>query len=304
MDSNTTSDSMAIPKEYILAAISAISILLAAFIIWQGLGGIASAIKENTQFQQNMWNEQLNMVKQLNPLNQNEVNQQPSNQAPSNQVQQQNQLQQQTQIPKVDLKIDSRPIRGDKNAPLTLVSYEEFVCPFCNRNYPVLKSLENKYKNNLNFIHMNFIVHEQAYVSSRAVECAGDQGKYYEMFDKIFESNGQDAYEPGLIKIGQQLGLDMNKFISCFNSSTKDKILSDQMQAGRELGVGGTPSFVIFQKVKDPKVLANLQKVANDLVKKYGTEANVIEVSGKGYGVFFVGALPEDAFDQVIKAFS
>ena len=293
MESGSTGTNI-ISEKYMLPLALIFAALFISISMYVGLDNVANAIKENTSFQKQIWNEQTNILKQ------EEKGQQQNE--PS--LQQQNQQQQQTQIAKINLKLDSRPIKGDKNSKVVLVGYEEFLCPFCIRNYQVLKNLENKYKDRMSFIHMNFIVHEEARISSRGVECAGDQGKYYEMFDKIFESQGRKVDYKGLLELAEELKLDVEKFSICINSSDKDKTLDEQMQAGRELGVRGTPSFVIFQNVKNPAVLEKLKTIANDLVSKYGTEARVIEVAGKGYGVFFVGALPQESFEQIINALS
>ncbi|MEM3362068.1 MAG: DsbA family protein [Candidatus Anstonellaceae archaeon] len=284
-------------SSYILGISLVIGFLILGLFNYFGFSLISQAIEQGNKIQQ----ESLEMQKEIFQLQKKYMGGLENLPQPQ---QDQNELKQEQQvIQKVDLKISDRPIRGDKNAPLTLVSYEEFQCPFCIRNFAVLKNLEQKYSSKLNFVHMNFIVHDSAKLSSVAVECAGDQQKYYEMFDKIFSGGYNATFEEPLKEIAKELELDMEKFESCLKGNSKDNTINQQIQAGRELGVSGTPSFVIFQNQKNEKSKQNLQKIAEQITSSYRTEARVIEVSGKGYGLFFVGALPQQVFEQIIESF-
>ncbi|MCX8163328.1 MAG: DsbA family protein [Candidatus Micrarchaeota archaeon] len=287
---------------YILASSLIIGFLILGLFGYFGFDGITQALKESNAIQK----ENLELQKEIFDLQKKYAGlldqQTQANEGKTGQnLEQKEQVKQ--QIEKIDLKLQKRPIKGDPNAPITLVSYEEFQCPFCIRNYAVLKNLEKKYGVKLNFVHMNFIVHESAKLSAVAVECAGEQGKYYEMFDKIFEGGYNNTFEEPLKNIAKELGLDTKKFETCLKGTTKDATLQEQQNAGRELGVAGTPSFVIFQNKKNEKSKENLQKIAQQIISSYGTEAKVIEVENKGYGIFFVGALPQEAFEQVINGF-
>jgi protein-disulfide isomerase len=110
------------------------------------------------------------------------------------------------------------------------------------RVQPTMAQLEKDYAGKVNFVHMNYIVHPTAKPAHVATECAGDQGKYWEMHNQIFATQKTDA--ASLRTMAQGFGIDMAKYDACLLAG-KDATLGAQQAVGSSIGVSGTPSFVI-----------------------------------------------------------
>jgi len=141
-------------------------------------------------------------------------------------------------------------IEGDPNAPVTIVEWSDFECPFCERFYTqtygdILKNYVDTGKAKIVFKEFPLTsLHPDAMPAAIAAECAGNQGKFFEMHNKLFENQqslGTDNYK----KWAAELGLDTAKFNSCYdNKETQAKIQADQIE-GEKLGIRGTPGFII-----------------------------------------------------------
>lgn len=137
----------------------------------------------------------------------------------------------------------SRPYIGAKDAKVTVIEFSEFPCPFCSRVQPTIEQLLHDYGDDLNLVHMNFIVHpDQAVPASTAVECAGDQDKYFLMHKNIFESKA--LQKDDLRQVAEEIGLDMDEYDACISKGKQDE-LSMQQALGSKKGIRGTPSFLI-----------------------------------------------------------
>ena len=145
---------------------------------------------------------------------------------------------------------DKDHIRGDKNAPVTLIEYSDFQCPFCERFTPTVDQVMADYKGKVRLVYRHFPLsfHPEAEPAAEASECANEQGKFWEYHDKLFanqESLGT-AYYPQLAK---ELGLNMTKFNDCLASDRMLAVVRAQYQGGATAGVNGTPgSFVVSKK--------------------------------------------------------
>lgn len=209
---------------------------------------------------------------------------------------------------KINLDISTRAIKGAPTSGITIVEFSEFLCPYCSRAQSTMEQIKNTYGSKVNFAHVNYIVHApSANISSEAAECAGEQGKYWEMHDEIFNTSKTD--EAGVKELAAQLGLDETKFAECLSGTSQEEDLAAQQAVGSAIGIRGTPSFVIFSQKKNSADLADLSATAASIIKKYsdmGASVTVtpVEVSGKGYGIFLVGALPYEDFETVISSFN
>lgn len=142
---------------------------------------------------------------------------------------------------------DKDHIRGKKDAPVTLLEYGDFECPYCGQAYPVIQDLREKMGNTMRFVFRNFPlsqVHPYALHAAYAAEASGMQGKFWEMHDIIYEN--QDALtDEDLMKYAEELDLDIQQFVSDFDSDAiSEKVQSDFMSGVRS-GVNGTPTFFI-----------------------------------------------------------
>lgn len=145
-------------------------------------------------------------------------------------------------------------VRGDKNAPLTLIEYSDFECPFCKRFHPTVLQVLEQYKGKVKvvFRHYPLSFHANAQKEAEATECAAELGgndAFWSFHDKIFErtnSNGYGFALDQLAPLAKEIGLNEAKFKSCLDSGKYASVVTDQMNAGAAAGVQGTPgSFLI-----------------------------------------------------------
>ncbi len=145
--------------------------------------------------------------------------------------------------------IDDDAVKGDKNAPVTIVEWSDFECPFCGRFYQqTLPSIQEKYikTGKVKFVYRDFPLefHAQAQKAAEASECAGEQNKFWEMHDKLFEkgvSGGLSSFK----QHAKDLGLDTKKFDDCLDTGKMASEVQKDLQDGSSAGVRGTPAFVI-----------------------------------------------------------
>lgn len=149
---------------------------------------------------------------------------------------------------KVNFQItDSDHIRGNKNAKIVLVEFSDFQCPFCARHHQTMKKLIEKYKDQVVWVWKHFpltSIHPYALKAALASECAGEQNKFWEYGDKLFENQSQfndQIFE----KIAQDLKLDVSKFNACFQSNKYLSKVQSDLAEGANAGVEGTPTTYV-----------------------------------------------------------
>ena len=138
-------------------------------------------------------------------------------------------------------------IRGDDDAPVTLVEYGDFECPFCGRAEPVVRQLLNEFGNDLRYVFRHLPlsdVHPRAQLAAEAAEAAGDQGAFWEMHDLLFDH--QDALEPkNLVEYARELGLDVDRFTEQLRRHEHAGRIASDVDDADLSGVSGTPTFFI-----------------------------------------------------------
>jgi protein-disulfide isomerase len=138
------------------------------------------------------------------------------------------------------------PFRGAENAKVTIVSFSDFQCPFCSRSEPTIQQLLKDYDGKIKYVFRNFPLsfHENAQKAAEASLCARDQGKFWEMHDKLFAN--QNALQVDKLKgYAVELGLNAATFNTCLDGGSKAAIVAADEQEGAGYGVQGTPSFFI-----------------------------------------------------------
>ena len=139
------------------------------------------------------------------------------------------------------------PVLGAANAPVTLIEFSDFQCPFCARVMPTLKKVKETYGDRVRIVWKDFpltSIHPQAFKAAEAAQCAREQGKFWELHDRLFAN--QQALQPDQLKQhAAAIGLDLEKFNACFDSSKYGERVQQQMSAGSQLGVQSTPSIFI-----------------------------------------------------------
>ncbi len=137
--------------------------------------------------------------------------------------------------------------QGPENAPLTLVEYGDYQCPYCRAAYPVVKEVQKALGKKLRFVFRNFPLtnaHPYALVAAEAAEAAALQGKFWEMHDIIYENQGMLEPE-ALLVWAREVGLDLAKFEAAIRKGDITKRIKEDRMSGISSGVNGTPCFFI-----------------------------------------------------------
>lgn len=162
-------------------------------------------------------------------------------------------------------------IRGNKNAKVTLIEYSDFECPFCARHISSIDQALKDFPNDVRFVYRHFPLsfHPEAQKAAEAFECAGKQGKAWEMHDEIFKANTAKQMSVAKWKeIAKNLRLDSGKFDKCLDSGETAAKIAQDMQEGTSAGVGGTPgTFVNGQLVEGAVPYATLKQIIEGKVK-------------------------------------
>lgn len=138
------------------------------------------------------------------------------------------------------------PVLGPATAPVTMVEFSDYQCPYCRRAQGAVEEVLGKYEGRIRFVHRDFPLdgHPQALPAARAARCADEQGKFWEYHRALLGSAG-DLSPEDLRARASTLGLDSGKFDSCLQSTRHDEFIKASIEDGARIGVTGTPSFFI-----------------------------------------------------------
>jgi protein-disulfide isomerase len=151
------------------------------------------------------------------------------------------------QPPVVQVDYDPGRVKGNADAPITIVEFADFQCPFCSSVQPILHDVLAKYKGKVKLAYLDFPlspIHPQAERAAEASRCALASGKYWEMHDAMFADQSK-LDETTLVKTAASLGIDQNSFESCLKSGKYKAVVQQDVQTGSQAGVNATPTFLI-----------------------------------------------------------
>ncbi len=169
----------------------------------------------------------------------------------------------------VDVVTDDDPSLGSLNAPLTIVEFADFACPYSQEVSYAIRRIAQTFGSTVRYIYRDFPlseVHPDAELAAEAGNCANEQDHFWEFHDKLF-ANQQDLSRTSLLRYAEQVGMSKQKFESCLNSGKFKGEVAEDLAAGEKAGVYGTPTFFF-----------NGHKVE--------------------------GAIPENVLNQIVAAFS
>ena len=177
------------------------------------------------------------------------------------------------QAPIVQFKITSDDhVRGDFNAPITLVEFSDFECPFCERHFPTLNKILNDYQGKVRLVYKHFPLgfHPNAQKAAEASECADEQGKFWEYHDKLFENLSASGYSIENFKQwAKELKLNSGKFNDCLDLGKFAQKVQDDYQEGIDKGVNGTPAtFVNGQLVSGALPYETFKQIIDSLLEQ------------------------------------
>jgi protein-disulfide isomerase len=150
------------------------------------------------------------------------------------------------EAPHVSVASAGHPSNGTASAPVTIIEFSDFQCPFCRAAESTLKQVRQKYGDQVRLVYMDFPLgfHPHAMDAARAARCAADQDKFWQFHDALFLD--QKKLDPdNLRQTAAKIGLDRDKFNACFTSAQHDAGIRKDMAEGKSLGVTGTPTFFI-----------------------------------------------------------
>jgi len=136
--------------------------------------------------------------------------------------------------------------KGPANAPIELIEFSDFQCPYCQRANPTVLQVLNTYGDRIRFVYRHFPLgnHPNAKPAAEASQCAAEQGKFWEYHDALF-ANPSKLADADLKQRAAELGLDGGKFNACVDTHKYKTHVESDMKAGEEAGVNGTPAFFI-----------------------------------------------------------
>ncbi len=177
---------------------------------------------------------------------------------------------------------DDDPWRGGKDAPITLLTYFDFQCPYCKQLNATLQGLLETRKEGIRVAARNFPLpsHPDAAIAAQAAACADDQGRYWDYHDLLFD-NQQELDAVSLRRYAAQLGLDITQFDRCLSSGCRREAIEHEMAEAARAGINGTPAMVIngYWLPGSPS-LSYLEEVIADIEK--GNAPRVEEAPGNG----------------------
>ncbi|MCB9789276.1 MAG: thioredoxin domain-containing protein [Deltaproteobacteria bacterium] len=161
-------------------------------------------------------------------------------------------------------------IKGKNDAPVTLVVFSEFQCPFCKRVEPALQQVAETYGDKVRFVfkHNPLPFHKDAFPASEAAMCAKEQGKFWEMHDKLFE-NQRDLSADALAKYAGEVGVDAGKWKKCMDSHKYKNDIEESIELAGKVTARGTPNtFVNGRKLTGAKPFEEFKTVIDEEIAK------------------------------------
>ncbi len=192
-----------------------------------------------------------------------------------------------TNAPNVDPKVliqDDSPRIGSPSAAVTLVEFGDFQCPACGAYHTVVNQLLAKHKDSLSLVFRHFPLpsHPNAMPAARAVEAAGKQGKFWEMYDKVYETQRDWSTDKNAIAVFAQyakdLGLNATQFEKDIGSAEVQKRIDDDVVDANTLGVNATPTFYVNgEKIQNPVSLEAFDALIQAAIEKAPKPSGAVE---------------------------
>jgi len=153
---------------------------------------------------------------------------------------------------------------GSASPKITIVEFGDYACPICKKAFPKIREVSVKYKDNVKIIFRDYpVITNYSANLALAARCAGEQGLFWVMHDKLFINQGVSSDED-IMELANQIGADTDRFNNCFNNRKLIPDIQNDYQDGEDLGVNGTPTWFI-----------NGNKVEGDI--PYNTLIDLIE---------------------------
>lgn len=158
--------------------------------------------------------------------------------------------------------------KGPATAPVTIVEFSDFQCPFCSQAHELVNQVTAAYPKDVRFVFKNYPLpfHPNAMPAAKAAVAAGKQGKFFEMHDKLFEHQ-RDLSDDFYVKTAQELGLNVDKFKKDMAAPETQKFIQDEMAQAQTVDVRGTPTFFINGKKPQGRSFELYKQIIDDALK-------------------------------------
>src|SRR5262245_55142499 len=177
--------------------------------------------------------------------------------------------------PKLEIGYDAARVRGDAKAPVTIVEFADFECPYCKSVQATLNGLLIKYQGQVKLAYRDFPImalHPQAQMAAEAGRCAGEQGKFWEYHDALY-ADQKKLSQSDLLETARKLGLPEKAIASCLASGKFRAQIEQDIQEGTRAGVDGTPGFFINGVfLNGAKPAAEFEKIINRELQAIGAK--------------------------------
>lgn len=171
--------------------------------------------------------------------------------------------------PRHQIDLTGAPVRGPEDAPVTVVEFSDFHCPFCRRVQPTLRELLRKYPTQVRIVYKHFPLdnlHPGARRAADASWCAQQQDRFWQFHDLVYDSPPEASTGmPMLTELAAKAGLDVPAFAQCLSSGKAEKVVEEQFEEGNRNGVDGTPGFFINGRLVSGAVpLSTLSEIVDE----------------------------------------
>lgn len=171
----------------------------------------------------------------------------------------------------IQLSTAGAPVAGPANAPITMVEFSDFQCPYCAAATPNIEALLKLYPSQMKLVFKQFPLtdlHPQAELAALASIAAQNQGKFWQMHDALFASH-RDLSRAHILELARQNGLDIKRFERDMDSQEARDLLARDVKDGEQAGVEGTPTiFINGQRFNGPIDVRELEPILNAELKK------------------------------------
>ncbi len=168
------------------------------------------------------------------------------------------------------------PTKGPENAPVTIVEFSDFQCPYCSRLIPTLDQVKAKYGDKVRLVFRQYPLnfHQNAQKAAEASLCANEQGKFWELHDAMFQNQQALAVEQLKAK-AVELGVKADQFNSCLDSNKFAEQVATDFKEGAAAGVTGTPAmFINGRFISGAVPLEDVTKVIDDELRRKGVQVS------------------------------
>jgi predicted DsbA family dithiol-disulfide isomerase len=174
---------------------------------------------------------------------------------------------------RVQVATQGHPTKGPANAPVTIVEFSDFECPYCAGIFPTLKKVEDTYKDKIRIVYRQFPlnnIHPKAQKAAEASLCANEQGKFWQMHDAMFGDQGKLTVDDLKAKAAA-LSMNTEMFATCLDSNKHAAAVRDSLVEGSKAGVDGTPAlFINGRYLGGNQPYAEIEKVIEDELARAG----------------------------------